>query len=84
MDSDNAKFDIDNGNEVPPLAVVRYAVTYANSSNRALLGTYNVEAVQRASSTNVSNIVEALSIANNKALTDVAVWIENQTDKPQS
>ena len=82
----NFEAQFDNGTDAAPLAVIRYSVTYANSSNRALLGTYDVKAVKRAKSTNVANIVEAISIANNEALMDVAKWVESQaaTPKPKS
>jgi len=80
----NFEAQFDNGEDAAPLAVVRYAVTYANSSNRALLGTYTVEAKQRAGANTVSDIVNAISTANNKALMDVAEWVEAQTSKEQS
>jgi len=79
----NFEAQFDNGTDAAPLAVIRYSVTYANSSNRALLGTYDVKAVKRAKSTNVANIVEAISIANNEALMDVAKWVESQAVAPK-
>lgn len=74
----NFEAQFDNGPDAAPLAIVRYTVTYANASNRALLGTYEVKKTQRARAKNVSQIVQAISSANEAALTDIANWLQRE------
>jgi len=68
--------DFDQGQQSPPLAIVSYRVTYANASDRELLGTYTVRKTQRAGSINVSSIVDAIETANREAMTDIVTWLE--------
>ncbi|WP_371398326.1 ABC-type transport auxiliary lipoprotein family protein [Fretibacter rubidus] len=76
--------NFDNGQGSAPLATVHYAVTFSNSSTRALLGTYDVRKTQRASSFSVPAIVEAQDSANLEALTEVADWISDVLSKTRS
>ncbi len=76
----NFEAQFDNGPDAAPLAVVRYTVTYANASNRALLGTYEVKKTQRARARNVSQIVQAISDANEAALIDITNWLERENN----
>lgn len=74
----NFEAHFDRGEGAAPLAVVDLSITFANASNRNLLGTYNVRKTKRASTASVSAIVEAISEANVAALTDIAEWLEQQ------
>ncbi|RKQ71115.1 ABC-type uncharacterized transport system auxiliary subunit [Litorimonas taeanensis] len=74
----NFEAQFDQGENKAPLAVVAFSVTFANASNRNLLGTYDVRKEYRASAASVSAIVDAISKANVEALADVADWLEKQ------
>lgn len=69
-----ARFDQGEGNA--PLAVVHYAATLSNASNRNLLGTYDVKKTLRSSDIRISTIVEAMDNANQQALNEIADWLE--------
>jgi len=69
-----ARFDQGEGNA--PLAVVHYAATLSNASNRNLLGTYDVKKTVRSSDIRISTIVEAMDNANQQALGVIADWLE--------
>lgn len=69
-----ARFD--QGEGAAPLAVVHYAVTLSNASNRNLLSTYDVKRTVRSSDVRVSTIVEAMDNANQQALNVIADWLE--------
>ncbi len=69
-----ARFD--NGEGAAPLAVVHYAVTLSNASNRNLLSTYDVKKTVRSTDVRVSKIVEAMDGANQQALNAIADWLE--------
>ena len=72
----NFEAQFDRGEGAAPLAVVDLSVTFANASNRNLLGTYNVRKTQRADAASVSAIVRAISEANLAALADISEWLE--------
>ena len=74
----------DRGQENPPLAVVHYAVTHANASNRNLLGTFDIRKEVRASEARVSSIVDAMDRANSQALNAAADWLEGQASLAKS
>lgn len=74
----NFEANFDNGPEEVPLAIVQYRVTYADASNRKLLGTYSVRKTQRATSKNVSSIVTAIEAANHDAILDIVDWLEQK------
>lgn len=69
-----ARFDQGEGNA--PMAVVHYAATLSNASNRNLLGTYDVKKTVRSSDIRVSTIVEAMDSANQQALNAITDWLE--------
>ena len=69
-----ARFDQGEGGA--PLAVVHYAVTLSNASNRNLLSTYDVKKTVRSSDVRISTIVEAMDNANQQALNVIADWLE--------
>ena len=69
-----ARFD--QGEDAAPKAVVHYAVTLSNASNRNLLSTYDVKKTVRSSDIRVSTIVEAMDSANQQALNEIADWLE--------
>jgi len=69
-----ARFDQGEGSA--PMAVVHYAATLSNASNRNLLGTYDVKKAVRATDIRVSTIVEAMDNANQQALNEIADWLE--------
>lgn len=77
----NFEAHFDNGEDAAPLAVVHYAVTLSNASNRNLLGTYDIRKTQRASSFSVPQIVQATDSANRAALNDVSDWIAQTLSK---
>lgn len=66
----------DQGEETAPMAVVHYAVTFSNASNRNLLSTYDVKKTVRSTDIRVSKIVEAMDSANQQALNAIADWLE--------
>jgi len=68
----------DRGESNPPLAVVHYAFTHSNASNRNLLGTFDIRKEVRASEARVSSIVDAMDRANSQALNAAADWLEGQ------
>ena len=72
----NFESTFDNGPGSAPLATVHFAATLSNASTRDLLGTYDVRKTQRASSFQVSSIVEAQDVANRAALNELADWME--------
>lgn len=74
----------DNGQDSPPLAVVRYTATLANASNRNLLGSYEVRKTYRAADNRVSEIVKAQDAANYEAIKSVADWLVNLSPKTSS
>jgi len=69
-----ARFD--QGEGAAPMAVVHYAVTLSNASNRNLLSTYDVKKTVRSSDFRVSKIVEAMDSANQQALNAISDWLE--------
>jgi len=69
-----ARFD--QGEGAAPMAVVHYAATLSNASNRNLLGTYDIKETVRSSDIRVSTIVEAMDKANQQALNAIADWLE--------
>lgn len=69
-----ARFDQGEGNA--PIAVVHYAATLSNASNRNLIGTYDVKKTVRSSDIRVSTIVDAMDRANQQALTAITDWLE--------
>ena len=69
-----ARFD--QGEGAAPIAVVHYAVTLSNASNRNLLSTFDVKKTMRSSDIRVSTIVEAMDNANQQALNEIADWLE--------
>jgi len=69
-----ARFD--QGEGAAPMAVVHYAATLSNASNRNLLGTYDVKKTVRSSDIRVSTIVEAMDNANQQALNAIVDWLE--------
>lgn len=72
-----AKFD--QGEDAPPLALVRYDVSLADASDRKLLGTYSTEQNVRAGAVQVSAIVRAMGQANDKAMDDITRWLEGES-----
>jgi len=66
----------DQGEASAPLAIVHYAVTLSNASNRNLLGSYDVRKTVRATEARVSSIVQAMDTANQQALEEIAIWLE--------
>lgn len=76
----NFEAQFDRGESSPPLAVVDFTITFANASDRNFLGTYNVRKTSRAEAVSVSSIVEAISKANNAALTDITDWLEKRPE----
>jgi len=66
----------DQGEGAAPLAVVHYAVTLSNASNRNLLDSYDVRKAIRANEARVSEIVRAMDTANQQALEEIALWLE--------
>lgn len=73
----NFEARFDQGEDSPPQAIVHYVATVADASSRNLLGTYTVKKSQRASSINVSSIVDAKRSANQMALTDIVAWMRS-------
>ena len=69
-----ARFD--QGEGTAPMAVVHYAVTLSNASNRNLLSTFDVKKMVRSSDICVSTIVEAMDNANQQALNEITDWLE--------
>jgi ABC-type uncharacterized transport system auxiliary subunit len=69
-----ARFD--QGEGLAPMAVIHYAATLSNASNRNLLGTYDVKKRVRSSDIRVSTIVDAMDKANQQALNAIADWLE--------
>jgi len=69
-----ARFDQGEGSA--PMAVVHYAATLSNASNRNLLGTFDIRKTVRSSDIRVSTIVEAMDNANQQALNAIADWLE--------
>lgn len=74
----------DNGQDNPPLAVVRYTATLASASNRNLLGSYEVRKTHRAADNRVSEIVKAQDAANFDAVSSVADWLVSMSSKTSS
>lgn len=72
----NFEAQFDQGPDAAPLAVVRYTAEIANASDRKLIGTFSTRQTLRAKEGRVSSIVEAMEIANNKAMLEVVEWIE--------
>lgn len=71
----------DQGEETPPLATVHYGVTLLNASNRNLLGSFDVKKTIRADEVRVSSIVKAMDNANQQALEDVILWLEQSKNR---
>jgi len=72
----NFEARFDQGELSAPLAVVHYSVTLSNASNRNLLGSYDVRKTIRANEARVSEIVRAMDSANQQALEEIAIWLE--------
>jgi len=66
----------DQGEKTAPLAVVHYAITLSNASNRNLLNSYDVRKTVRAREARVSEIVRAMDEANQQALDAIANWMK--------
>lgn len=71
----------DQGDGSAPLAVVHYAATLSNASNRNLLGSFDVRRTVRASEARVSSIVQAMDTANQQALEEIAQWLEQPINR---
>lgn len=65
----------DQGGNNAPLAVVRYTATLANSSDRKLIGSYDIRKTERARSNRIPEIVRAQDRANAAAINDIADWL---------
>ncbi|MDB2437125.1 ABC-type transport auxiliary lipoprotein family protein [Hellea sp.] len=72
----NFEAHYDNGEDSPPLAVVHYSVTLANSSDRNFVGSLDVEKRIRADASRVTAIVNAIDEANKQAMNDIADWVQ--------
>ena len=72
----NFEARFDQGEGAAPMAVVHYAATLSNASNRNLLSTYDVKKTVRATDIRVSTIVDAMDSANQQALNAIADWLE--------
>lgn len=77
----NFEAQFDRGQSSAPKAVVRYSATFADASDRSLIGTYEVMKTQRADAASVSSIVQAISLANREALTDISDWLVAESKK---
>ena len=77
----NFEAQFDRGQSSAPKAVVRYSATFANASDRSLIGTYEVMKTQRAEAASVSSIVQAISTANREALSDISDWLVSESQK---
>ncbi len=75
LNIDNFEARFDQGEENPPLIIVAYTATCADSATRNLVGTKQVTQTMRASSTRVSDIVDMMDSSNRNALNDVANWL---------
>ena len=72
----NFEAQFDQGSNSAPLAVVHYSATLSNASNRNLLSSFDIRKAIRASEVRVSSIVEAMDNANQQALDEIALWLE--------
>lgn len=77
----NFEAQFDKGQTSAPKAVVRYTATFANASDRSLIGTYETTKTQRADAATVSAIVTAISSANQEALSDISNWLATESQK---
>ncbi len=77
----NFEAQFDQGQQSAPKAVVRYSATFANASDRSLIGTYETTKMKRANAASVSSIVEAISMANREALSDISDWLATESQK---
>ncbi|CAM3775835.1 ABC-type transport auxiliary lipoprotein family protein [Litorimonas haliclonae] len=77
----NFEAQFDQGSQSAPKAVVRYSATFANASDRSLIGTYEITKMKRANAASVSSIVEAISAANREALSDISDWLAIESQK---
>jgi len=77
----NFEAQFDQGSQSAPKAVVRYTATFADASDRSLLGTYETTKTKRANAASVSSIVEAISAANREALSDISDWLAIESEK---
>lgn len=79
----NFEAQFDQGPDSAPKAVVRYSATFADASDRSLIGTFEAVKTQRAKAATVSSIVEAISTANRDALSDIADWLATESQAYQ-
>lgn len=77
----NFEAQFDQGEASAPLAVVHYAVTLSNASNRNLLGSFDIRRTVRANEARVSSIVQAMDTANQQALEEIAQWLEQPRNR---
>ncbi|WP_416879065.1 ABC-type transport auxiliary lipoprotein family protein [Litorimonas sp.] len=75
----NFEAQFDQGPNSAPKAVVRYLATFADASDRSFIGTFETVKTKRTKAATVSSIVEAISIANQEALSDVADWLATES-----
>ena len=78
----NFEARFDQGESNPPLAVVHYAVTLANATDRNFMGSFDIERTVRAKQVRVTAIVDAMDEANKDAMNAIADWVqlpENQS-----
>lgn len=77
----NFEAQFDHGEGAAPKAVIRYMATFANASDRNLIGTFETTKTQRAEAASVSAIVKAISVANEDALSDIADWLAKESQE---
>lgn len=72
---DNFEARFDNGPKSPPLIIIGYSATFADSGSRDLVATKQVTETVRAGEASVSSIVAGMDQANRTALEGIADWL---------
>ncbi len=68
----------DNGEGLPPIAVVQLNLSLTDTKTRKLIAAYSVNTQQRAGAVSVSSIVMAHDIAAREAMGKISTWLSAQ------
>ncbi len=68
----------DNGEDLPPVAIVQLNLSLTDTKTRKLIGAYSVNTQQRADAVSVSSIVMAHGIATHEAMDNISTWLSGQ------
>ena len=74
----NFEANFDQGDDRAPNAIVNISVELTDTASRELVGAYTTQQIVRAEERRVEKIVDALNMANRRAMQDIVDWVALQ------